>query len=405
MGTELFDDDRFFQLSILAAQVFTPTTPVPERDLFSGRRDQIRRVTDVIFQRGQHAVIFGDRGVGKTSLANVLQSFLPKPLDVSSTRVNSDGQDTFMSIWQKVFNAMNLIRNENIVGFMPNANTKIFDANSFIVSEESVPEQVRQALIRISAAFALTIIIIDEFDKLPDTVRSLFADFIKSLSDYDINVTIVLIGVGDSIEHLLEQHLSVSRALVEIKMPRMTLNETEQIVTTGLGRLGMSIDEPVLEKIKKMSMGLPYYTHLISLHATRIAIDRNSLNITKDDLNSAIAKSIEDAQHSIRSNYHKAIRSAVKDNLFEDVLLACAMAEVNELGEFPAIAVKEPMYKVTGRTYQIPGYAKHLAEFSESKRGNIIIKTGERKFYRYKFSDPLMQPFIIMRGLQRGKDI
>jgi hypothetical protein len=300
---------------------------------------------------------------------------------------------------------MNLIRNENIVGFMPNPNTKIFDANSFIVSDESVPEQVRQALIRISAAFALTVIIIDEFDKLPDNVRSLFADFIKSLSDYDINVTIVLIGVGDSIEHLIEQHLSVSRALVEIKMPRMTLEETEQIVLTGLGRLGMTAEHEVLQKIKKMSMGLPYYTHLISLHATRIALERESLNINIEDLNSAIEKALEDTQHSIRSYYNKAIRSAVKDNLFEDVLLACALAEVNELGEFAAIAVKDPLSKITGRTYNIPGYAKHLAEFSEIKRGNIIIKSGQRKLYRYKFSDPLMQPFIIMRGIQKGKEI
>jgi len=405
LSDQITNEERFFNLSILARQVFNPNTPVPEKDLFSGRKEQVRRVIDVILQRGQHAIIFGDRGVGKTSLANVLQDFLPTPQQVSATRINCDREDSFTTVWQKVFNGMNLISNEKIVGFFPNSTTKTFDADSFITSNENVPEQVRRALIRISVAFASTIVIVDEFDRLHESVRSLFADFVKSLSDYDINITIVFIGVGDSIEHLIQQHQSVSRALVEIKMPRMAKSEIEQIVNVGLERLRMNIDKDALEKIKTLSMGLPHYTHLIALHATRDALDKHSMNISMENLNSAIKKAIEDAQHSIRTSYYTATRSAIKDNLFEDVLLACAMAPVNELGEFAAIDLKEPMLKITGRNYQIPGYAKHLAEFSESKRGNIIIKTGQRKRYRYKFSDPLMQPFTIMRGILRGVNI
>lgn len=60
---------NFVDLSMQAGQVFTPGSPVNERDLFSGRIEQIQSVLDAVTQRGYHAVLYGERGVGKTSLA------------------------------------------------------------------------------------------------------------------------------------------------------------------------------------------------------------------------------------------------------------------------------------------------------------------------------------------------
>jgi Cdc6-like AAA superfamily ATPase len=397
--------EGFFRLSIEAGQIFNPNTPVNEKDLFSGRKEQIRRVIDVIFQRGQHAIIFGERGVGKTSLANVLQEFLPTPQNISSTRINCDRADEFTTVWKKVFNGMNLINREPTVGFKPGLKVTSFDTGSFITSDDNVPEQVRQSLIKISSVFINTIVIIDEFDRLSENVRRLFADLIKSLSDHSTNVTIILIAVGDSIEHLINEHQSVSRALVEIQMPRMQQSEIAEIIKNSLSRLGMTIESETLEKIKVLSKGLPHYAHLIGLHATRDALDNNSLVLKNENLEHAISKAIEDSNFSIRTDYYNAVRSTKKDNLFADVLLACALADVNELGEFAAQDIREPMFKITGRAYTIPAYAQHLNEFSEAKRGNILIKSGQRKLFRYKFSDPLMQPFIIMHGMIRGKKI
>ncbi len=75
--------------------------------MFSGRKDQIYKVLDVIFQTGQHAIIFGDRGVGKTSLANILsgvmETFGKKKLDPLCVRINCDKEDSFKSVWVKIF--------------------------------------------------------------------------------------------------------------------------------------------------------------------------------------------------------------------------------------------------------------------------------------------------------------
>jgi hypothetical protein len=148
---------------------------------------------------------------------------------------------------------------------------------------------------------------------------------------------------------------------------------------------------------------LPHYAHLIGLHATRVALDRQSLAVSDGDITQAIRNALDDAQHSVRRAYHDAIRSPRKDNLFADVLLACALAKTTELGFFAAQDVRGPMRAITGRSYEIPSFAQHLNEFSESKRGPLLQKAGESRRYMYRFINPLMQPFVIMQGVVAGR--
>jgi hypothetical protein len=117
----------------------------------------------------------------------------------------------------------------------------------------------------------------------------------------------------------------------------------------------------------------------------------------------AIKKALEDAQQSIRSACHKATISPRKNNLFADVLLACALAKTDDLGFFAAQDIREPMQQVTGKRYEIPSFAQHLNEFCDPKRGPILTKTGAKRRYRFRFVNPLMQPFVIMQGFAAGK--
>ena len=117
----------------------------------------------------------------------------------------------------------------------------------------------------------------------------------------------------------------------------------------------------------------------------------------------AIRKALQDAQQSVRSAVHKATLSTRKDNLFSDVLLSCALAPQNSLGWFAAQDVRQPLREITGKQYDIPSFAQHLNEFSDDKRGPILEKTGARKRYRFRFRNPLVQPFVIMQGFSNGK--
>lgn len=100
------------------SQVFTPRTPVSERDLFAGRIEQLGTVFDVIAEKGAHGVIFGERGVGKTSLANVISSF--GGIDNKSIlmlKVTCESRDDFSTLWRKAFRGVNWTEKTQGFGF------------------------------------------------------------------------------------------------------------------------------------------------------------------------------------------------------------------------------------------------------------------------------------------------
>lgn len=398
------DTEKWDDLAIRAGQVFTPTAPIDEPDLFSGRRDQIRLIVDVVNQRGQHAILYGEPGVGKTSLANVVSSFTG-PQTVLAVRVNCDDQDTFDSVWRKVFYKIGegTVLQQEIPGIGFNAPPQPQPVNPpELLGDEANPDSVRRALAMLGEA-TMPIITIDEFDRLDQGKRRAFADMVKTLSDHAVDATVILVGVADSVEQLLAEHQSVERTLLQIRMPRMSDSEVSGIITTGLSSLGMSASDDALHQIVLLSQGLPHYAHLLGLHASRAALDRQSLVIAVDDVDQAVKKATSGVQQTVLSAYETAVRSARKDNLFADVLLACALADTTELGFFAAQDVRAPLRKITGKDYQIPTFAQHLNEFSDAKRGNILTKSGTPRLFRYRFKNPLMQPYVIMQGLKNGR--
>jgi len=72
------------------------------------------------------------------------------------------------------------------------------------------------------------------------------------------------------------------------------------------------------------------------------------------------------------------------------------------LGYFSAAGVAEPLSIIMKKKYDIPSFVRHLNEFATEKRGPILKKAGERRRYRFRFINPLMQPFIIIHGISTG---
>src|SRR5271168_2712118 len=96
------DFEKKLRRSLIAKKVFTPATPISRKALFAGRHEQLTQAIGVMSQPGQHAIVFGERGVGKTSLVSVLQYFFPtvtagEAAKVFAARVNANGDHTFDS--------------------------------------------------------------------------------------------------------------------------------------------------------------------------------------------------------------------------------------------------------------------------------------------------------------------
>src|SRR5271157_619723 len=88
-------------LSLETGAVFTPGAPINEKDLFAGRTQQVEKIIDAVSQRGYHAILYGERGVGKTSLSNMRSSFLAQRHAYDISRTNCDISDTFTALWTK----------------------------------------------------------------------------------------------------------------------------------------------------------------------------------------------------------------------------------------------------------------------------------------------------------------
>lgn len=384
--------------------VFTPTAPIDEKSLFQGRTHQIRSVIRAISQKGQHAILFGERGVGKTSLANVIASFLQTPQQPSgilSPRVNCDSLDTFESLWRKVLDEIWMHRKINAIGFGSSAQQQTYSSTE-LLGDSATPDSVRRALTIISTN-SLPILIIDEFDRLVSEVKRGVADTIKTLSDHAVAATVLLVGVADSVGELIEQHQSVERALIQIPLPRMHYAEIEDVITTGMKRLGLSIDQPALQRVCTLAQGLPHYAHLIGLESASIAVERGVKNIDLSLLSAAIETSISHSQESVKRTWHQATTSQRRDNLFADVLLACALAGTDELGYFAAQDVRAPLSEILGRPVEIANYAQHLTDFCEPKRGPVLQRIGEKRRFRFRFQNPLVQPYVVMKGFASAK--
>jgi Cdc6-like AAA superfamily ATPase len=224
-------DDDWAALRFEIRQVFTPSTAVSTAELFAGRQKQIRDLLDAISERGRHAVIFGEPGVGKTSLAQIIRLIIPtKTSRIKHIRKQAFSSDTFSSLWKEVFRDMT---------FMADLGD---GQREYAVSEVYENGISPSDVVRELSWFSendIPIIVFDEYNRIDDrSVSRLMAETIKAVSDIGINITIVIVGISDNVEELVDGHASIIRCSEEILMPRMDKDEMRELLEKRFRRLG-----------------------------------------------------------------------------------------------------------------------------------------------------------------------
>jgi Cdc6-like AAA superfamily ATPase len=398
-ATARIGDAEQQQLLVKCTTVFRPAAPLDNRDLFAGRTDQIVQASRAVNAIGQHAIVFGQRGVGKSSLANILRILLSAE-DKLVVKVNCHKDDSFATVWKNALADVEMIE-ERVVGF--NKKPSLIPARALDVGQHAGPNEVRRSLQQLGKSID-TVFIFDEFDRLHGSkAQQSFADTIKDLSDNVVNCTLIIVGVANDVSGLIAEHASISRSLVEIHMPRMKTEESKEIVRKAMRELGTSIGDEALDLVVTLSQGLPHYTHLIGQEATMQAIKSNRRQVRLADVREGVNAALQNTQHSILDSYQNATRGQRRGTIFQSVLLGCALAEVDEQGFFVSAAVRDPLSKIAGKPYEIPGFSQHLDKFStDQARGPVLERAGTPRRYRFRFINPLLQPYVIMRGLSDG---
>src|SRR5271166_2334432 len=88
----------------------------------------------------------------------------------------------------------------------------------------------------------------------------------------------------------------------------------------------------------------------------------------------------------VKSAYYEATTSPQPGHIYNKVLLACALAEVDDLRYFTAAAVRKPLRIIANRSYEIPNFARHLKDLSNPGRGQILQRVGEKRRLRHRIS-------------------
>ncbi|HXF51326.1 MAG TPA: ATP-binding protein [Dehalococcoidia bacterium] len=380
---------------------FSPHSPINEARFFAGRTEQVRAVVDTIQTPGLHAAIYGERGVGKTSLANIIKDYLGGQI-VGVSRVNCSQQDTFESVIRRSLSAFQLSMSHPLIGFGQREESTVREVLELLPQDGTTlsPDAVAALLAQLPPHFVL---VIDEFDRLPREETAAFADFIKSLSDRGASSTVVLVGVAEDIDALILSHASVERCLRQIPLQRMSEDELSEIIDRGLEATGFALasDAP-RKRILSVSQGFPHYTHLLAQHAARTALDSERTTIEDEDVVAGMKTAVERADQSHRELYYKATTGTKKRNLWREVVAACALADTDERGYFSTRAVQDRLSEILGRHIIQQTLAYHLGKLTEDNRGPLLQRVGPERRYRYRFLNPLMRPFITMKAMNDG---
>lgn len=346
-------------------------------------------------------ILFGDRGTGKTSIARVLGFMVQEPERQNGRRVlmaSCNSNDDFTSIWRRVFQEVLIAPRQ--LGFsvdrMEIATHRMTDFDG------TDPNDVR---LMVQAFPSPSVIVIDEFDRVPvDTdARRLMADTIKLFSDTGVEATIIVVGVADSIGELIAEHQSIARNIAQIPVEPMTTAELADIIRKGYDKVGFGYSAGLPDEIAQLSQGYPHYTHLLGLWAGRQAVATGDLTVSLDHMERAIPEALKNATGNVQEEYERAVASSRPDALFKQVLLACALARKDGLGKFSTTDVRAPLRRIMGgRDLGTGAYQSHLAKFCEPDRGPTLKKSGKRRSYRWRFVNPQVIPYILLRGREDG---
>jgi len=367
-------------------EVFTPSTPVEILDIFAGRKEQLKRISEAFFEKGSHIMLYGERGVGKTSIANITKTIFQSKYntEIICIKINCNPNDTFNDLWYKIFDNIDVCNYDK--DYPLTAKFEKEDLDSYFVAKEL--KQIDNTCLYI----------FDEFDQITDKeTKENFTFLLKQLSDEGFKTKIMLVGIAENINELLLNHQSIERCLKEIKVQLMSDEEISEIIDKGLKKLNIEIDKNTKHEIIKLSEGYPRYTHLLAKYCCKHLYENEKEIITKDSLKYATERAIEDAQESIKNEYHEAIIDDRKDN-YEILLLACALVEKDELGHFTHRDVVNQLKTIS--TQEIKNgnkYREKLNKLSSEEKGSILTKRGTNR-YKYKFRNPLIQIYIKIKN-------
>ena len=323
---------------------FTPSQPVADLQRLAGRTELMRRVIRSIEDQDLHVVLYGDRGIGKTSLLKVINDLATRAQYL--VHYVSCGQSaSFCEVFRSLASRIPVLYDGTADPTEGGVARSGSLADRLPADDYSV-SQLTDVLSSIEGVRVL--LILDEFDRSDiEAFRRPVGELIKNLSDRSIRLQLLIGGVAENLTDLVSYIPSIRRNIVGIGVPNLTADEVDEMVNIAEAQGTIRFDAAARERIATVSAGLPYLVGLLGQHATLLASDAGDDIIAVTHVDRALAIACDDissrltlrcshalAQHE-RSAYADLIRRAAAEaTLSGGVIVDSALvAELRRQGD------------------------------------------------------------------------
>ncbi len=263
------------------ADTLSASQPVTSRDHFSGRHDVLGALIAAIEQQRAHVVLYGERGIGKTSLVHV---FAQTARDAQYVVLyGSCGANTqFDELFRTFAAEIPLLYHAEV---SPTGDeTKHGGSFADLLGNAPITPR-RLADLFTKLVGTRVIVVLDEYDRVADTgFRRAIAELIKNLSDRAARMQLVLTGVASNLDELIGFTPSIRRNIVGIAVSGMPDAELGEILARAENASGMTFTTSARMLIIRMADGSPYLTRLLGNRAAGRALDGRRLSIVNDDV-------------------------------------------------------------------------------------------------------------------------
>lgn len=370
------------------------------------------QIKSALYSVGRNVFIYGDRGVGKTSLAQTA-AYIHQSSDGTPILLACDSSTTVMTLSREI--AVELIQQSPLFqssSLSLGGSVKFFEKLGAEIqkqiTEGKVPEprSLNEAISLLEFAAAQhseePVAVIDEFDRMtaPDQ-QALFGDLIKQFGDRAVGLKLIFSGVGDSLDVLLNKHESCYRYLASIKLDRLAWDARMDIVRKAAAQFGVSVDKTYLYRIAAISDGFPHFIHLIAskLFWAMFNDPEQVDAVSAKHFKEGIQEAVKDVQHHLDSAYASATKKYRGD--YEEVLWAVAdhpdlerrSAAIYEqsYARIMSYLKKEPLERAT--------FNNRMNNLKKASHGAIL--RGTRQGW-YEFNEPMMRGYVRLKAEQAG---
>jgi Cdc6-like AAA superfamily ATPase len=406
---------------------FTPAREVQDIDRFAGRAATLDSLAAALQSDGAQIILYGQRGIGKSSLSRVLAQIAVNDVAAISRLATAphrrfDYLPIYVTCDDSVTNVdklcLRLLTDEQALApwipFKVSEKTSAQDggvklgikvielsgkiSGSITERQKEVESDVMSTFVNacrkiISSGVAADgiLIVIDEFDRISD--KSGIASILKALGPE--KVTFALVGVASDVRELIADHESVARQIADgtVFVPPMDPDELAEIISRAMTSLGnkYSFEPSAITWITSIARGHPFYVHLVGKHALLRAISQRTDIVTEAIAREALADIASKGSAPIQeAAYKKAVGHSYTR---EHILKKFAGVDAGEV-------YTTNLYGDIARELNIDPSAisVYVGQLASEKYGNVLERTRDRY---YQFTDSLFKAYAAARPYER----